>query len=389
MARTGSRPAVIAHAFCSRHTAASPTETPLSAEAEAALRQLSLERLMAYGVHYADAVQLRLRVQTGEAWRHVAASLAEDCLRPPEAAVAVVSDATRANQLYRASALTRISQMMMVSDSDERRAIFARAADQYSQAATLAGDRFKTLIETRNGALVSWTFPVRQRQTIGTAVFIGGVEGWAMDFAELGVGLARRGVEALALDGPGQGESRMMHGHYLTETWQDAYADVFSFVLERNGGLPLAFIGNSIGGALAIHLAAYDTRIVICCDNGGPKNLGLPKSNATFARKMVAHCGPAADETRADRVWRTVQPIAVAPRIRCPLLVVHGSLDPLIPTEDARYIFDWAQSDDKTMVIYSDGDHCIYNHADDKHNLMCDWIADRLSARASYVSRKA
>jgi hypothetical protein len=52
-----------------------------------------------------------------------------------------------------------------------------------------------------------------------------------------------------------------------------------------------------------------------------------------------------------------------------------------VSTDDARSVFDWASSTDKQMVIYSDGDHCVYNHSDDKHNLISDWVSHRLAAR--------
>jgi alpha-beta hydrolase superfamily lysophospholipase len=79
-------------------------------------------------------------------------------------------------------------------------------------------------------------------------------------------------------------------------------------------------------------------------------------------------------------IWRTINPVDPAAPIHCPLLVVQGGLDPLVSNEDAQQVFDWAASADKEMVIFSDGDHCVYNHADDKHNLIGDWVAARLSA---------
>src|SRR5712671_6833134 len=120
-------PAVIIHPFSGRSPAAQASEGPSCPQAQAALQQFSLERLMAYGVHHADAVELRGRVTAGEAWQAVAADLASVCLAPPEEAAAPASPATRANRLYRASALLRMSQVMMLGDDDQRREIFARA----------------------------------------------------------------------------------------------------------------------------------------------------------------------------------------------------------------------------------------------------------------------
>jgi len=156
MGSEGSRktaPAVITHSFSGRSAAALAPEGPGAPEAQAALRQFSMERMMGYGVHHADAIELRGRVTAGEAWQAVATNLAAICLAPPEAPTAPASAATHANQLYRASALLRMSQMMMLTDDDERREIFAHAADLYRQAAALTDDREQLVIETGEGPL--------------------------------------------------------------------------------------------------------------------------------------------------------------------------------------------------------------------------------------------
>ncbi len=373
-------PVAIIHPFSGRSPAALAPEGPGCPEAQAALRQFSMERLMGYGVHHADAVELRGRVTAGETWQVVATDLAAICLAPPEAPVAPSSRATLANRLYRASALLRMSQMMMLSDDDQRREIFSHAADIYRQAAALTGDREQIIVDTENGPLAGWLYPSQTGSAVGCAVVIGGVEGWAMDFGAQGLELARRGVDALVLDGPGQGESRMVHHHYLTQSWIRSYQGVFDHLATRTGGAPLAFVGNSMGGGLALRLASQDARIVACCDNGGPRAPGRAPPNTSFFRKMMAHCGDVTEEAAAG-IWRTVNPTAPDAAVRCPLLVVHGGWDPLVSTEDAQGVFDWAESADKQMVIFSDGDHCVYNHADDKHNLISDWISDRLGAR--------
>ena len=376
-------PAVIAHAFSGRSAAAQAPEGPSSPEAQAALRQFSLERMMGYGVHHADAIELRGRVTAGESWQAVATDLAAVCLAPPEAAAAPASAATHANRLYRASALLRMSQMMMLADDDERREIFARAADLYREAAILTDEREQLVVETGEGRLAGWFYRSQNGASVGCAVVIGGVEGWAMDFGALGLELARRGVDALVLDGPGQGESRMVHDHYLTNSWVRSYQGLFDDLATRTGGAPPAFVGNSMGGAVAMRLASQDPRIVACCNNGGPRaprgSAGGAPANTSFFRKMMAHCGDVTEGVAAE-IWRTVNPMASDASVSCPLLVVHGGLDPLVATEDARSVFDWASSADKQMVIYSDGDHCVYNHSDDKHNLISDWVSHRLAA---------
>ena len=372
-------PDVVVHTFSGR-SAAQSADAPRSAEDQAALEQFSLERVMAYGVHHADAVELRGRVSAGGRWQAVATELAEDCLAPPEGSAAPASPATKANRLYRASALLRMSQIIMLSDNDERREIFRRAADLYRQAAAISGDREKIIVDTEGGPLAGWLYPSQRGKAAGCAVVIGGVEAWAMDFGELGLELARRGVETLVVDGPGQGETRFTHRHYLTKTWVRSYQGAFDYLLKRTGGAPLGVVGNSLGGATALSLATQDDRILACCDNGGPKAIGRPPANVSYPPKIAAFCGETT-QAQAAEILPTLSPMAGDASINCPLLIVHGALDHLVSTEDAKSLFEWAKSADKQMVVYSDGDHCVYNHPDDKHNLIGDWVLDRLTSQ--------
>lgn len=83
-----------------------------------------------------------------------------------------------------------------------------------------------------------------------------------------------------------------------------------------------------MGGSFAMSVAAGDTRIRACVDNGGvPAPWLVPRSMATFFAKMVAVCGTD-DVDRADQVWTTVTPLATGPNAGYPLLVVQGGKDP-------------------------------------------------------------
>jgi len=358
-----------------RHQALTDIRSDISEESQAALRQLSLERLMAYGVHHSDAMELRARVQAGEVWQTVANSLA-DTLTGPRLEIAAETRATRTNRLFRASALLRMSQMMMFVDSDQRRSIFARAAGLFEQAAILSGGCQRMIIQCDGGPLVGWMYPAPN--PVGQVIVIGGIEGWAMDFAAMGHELSKRSLDVLLLDGPGQGESRILLGHMLTAKWEADYECVITALAKRSP-LPIGFVGNSMGGAVAVHVAARDARIKAVCDNGGSSRPGGPRPFNSFFRKMMAHVG-AETVDDAYAVWGTVDPIAAAHRLSCPLLVVQGGEDPVVTIEHATRMLDHAASSDKRLELFSDGDHCIYNHSDDKHALIGDWIASRLRA---------
>ena len=362
--------------FLGRRTESEEVIARLSAESQAALRQFSFERLLGYGVAYADVVELRARVLEGEAWEAAATAVAEIVLKQANAASTVPAQTTRILYLRRASALLRMSQMMMLTNTPERRQIFARAATIYGEAAKLLSDRQRILIETDSRPLAGWLVPARG-VAVASAIVIGGVEGWAMDFDSFGEALAARGIDALLLDGPGQGESRFHHNHYLSVHWSDAYRSAVDFLQRRGAGQRIAFIGNSIGGSFAMAMASIDKRVSACCCNGGVIKPTLAQGKTTFFAKMVAACGTD-NEEEALAAWRTVDPIAPAGR-RYPLLIVHGGKDPMIPTAASEMLLAAASTDDKEMVVFSDGDHCIYNHRDDRDALIADWVRSRLA----------
>jgi pimeloyl-ACP methyl ester carboxylesterase len=96
-----------------------------------------------------------------------------------------------------------------------------------------------------------------------------------------------------------------------------------------------------------------------------------------FLERFAAMIGTADDEA-VRAVMRELDLAAAAPRIRCPLLVLHGAPDQIFLLENARPIYDLAAAADKTLMVWDDGDHCLYNHAHEKHCLVADWFRERL-----------
>jgi len=60
--------------------------------------------------------------------------------------------------------------------------------------------------------------------------------------------------------------------------------------------------------------------------------------------------------------------------IRCPLLQLHGVPDSVFKLGDARVIHDSALSTDKTLMLWDDGDHCLYNHWEERNMCAADWF---------------
>ena len=359
-------PIVERHAFRRRPPALPDGFDQLSPESQAALRQFGPERLVAYGLAREDADELSSRVAQGDGWRAAACELG-DRLPDPGPGVA---PATAAGILFRKAALARASQMMMIADTAERRDIFARAADLYASAGAIAGDRARLVLRGAQGmTLAGWRF--KAAQPIAAAVVWGGVEGWAMDFAAMGQALAARGIVAYLIDGPGQGETRLDHGLYFGPDWQAHWRAVVDQVEAETHGLPLIMVGNSMGGCLTMTYAPHDPRIRAVCSNGGPlRPPPLTGELPSKLRKFVVFCG----EADAGAVWGALDSGREMACSSQPLLILHGGADPLVTEAEVLEIAARAGADDVRVVVYSDGDHCIYNHPADKHGRIAEWI---------------
>lgn len=355
-----------------------PRAEGLPPESQAALRQFSEDRLIGYGVERADAGELLARVLAGSPWKEAATVIADRCralARPTETGG---HRATRIAYLRRASALVRASQVMMLTDTPERAALYARAGELYGLASHLAGDRRRVLIDSPTGELVGWHIRTRVPSQ-GAVILVGGVEGYAMDFDSMGEALAARGIETLALDGPGQGESRFTHEHYLNGEWMGAYIAALDHLSKVSPGRPIGIVGNSMGGSFAMAVAAADKRVRACVDNGGiPAPWLVTADVGTFFTKMVSFCGTA-DAEEATAVWSSVAPLAGGPNDDYSLLVLHGGADPLVTRDMAEALWKGAPTASREMVTFSDGDHCVYNHKADRDILVADWMCDRLS----------
>jgi 2,6-dihydroxypseudooxynicotine hydrolase len=192
-----------------------------------------------------------------------------------------------------------------------------------------------------------------------------------------------RGMAILVFDGPGQGEAEYdlpIRGNYET-----AVTAVVDFVVGR-GDLDAARIGLwgvSLGGYYAPRAAAFEKRLKACIALSGPFDLldcwdKLPELTRE-AFRVRSHC---ADEAAAKRNAATLSLKGVAAKIACPLCIVAGKLDRLVPWQDAERLAREASGPVELMMI-EDGNHVANNRGYRWRLQTADWMADQLGALRS------
>jgi 2,6-dihydroxypseudooxynicotine hydrolase len=203
---------------------------------------------------------------------------------------------------------------------------------------------------------------------------------WAEAFVE-------RGLAALTLDGPGQGETSF----YLpvTHEWGRVLGAVIDGLEQRIDldGKRVGVVGQSLGALYAPLAAAGEPRLKGCIANCGPFDWGtvLPKmprvSQEVFRvrshSKTIEEC-----HERGKRLTLEGR----SQSIRCPLLVVFGAGDRLISPAEGERLAKTA-SGPSELVVYPEGNHVCFNISYKFRPLTADWMAKTLQMACGHLEQ--
>jgi dipeptidyl aminopeptidase/acylaminoacyl peptidase len=187
-----------------------------------------------------------------------------------------------------------------------------------------------------------------------------------------------RGIAVLVFDGPGQGEGE--YDFPIRGDYEVAVKAVADYIETRDDldSSRIGLWGVSLGGYYAPRAAAFEKRIKACIALGGPFDVaeawqGLPQlTRETF--RVRSHCATEAD---AKRNAATLSLKAVAGQITCPLFVMTGKQDRLIPWRDAERLASAAKGPVELLIV-EDGNHVANNRGYRWRLQSADWMAERL-----------
>ncbi len=187
-----------------------------------------------------------------------------------------------------------------------------------------------------------------------------------------------RGIATLVFDGPGQGEAEYdlpIRGNYET-----AVKAVFDFVETRRDvdASRIGLWGVSLGGYYAPRAAAFEPRVKACIALSGPYDFaeawdGLPDLTRE-AFRVRSHC---ATQAEAKRNAAALSLKGVASRIACPIFIVTGKLDRVVPWQDAERLARDVKGPCELLIV-EDGSHVANNRGYRWRLQTADWMAERL-----------
>ena len=211
-------------------------------------------------------------------------------------------------------------------------------------------------------------------------VIISGLESTKEEARTMEDGLLRRGMATFTFDGPGQGESWFQGG--MIVEFERATSAVIDYLekLSQVDAARLGVFGPSLGGYLAPRSAACDARIKACTFAGGmyDRTQVAKRLEDPFEYTRIAHIWKVYDKQKLIELHSRCTLEGLAAKIRCALMVVHGTKD-FVPVEQAKRTYDEA-SGPKEWVLLEGGNHVCNNMPFRYRPLIEDFLAKHLEA---------
>jgi len=188
----------------------------------------------------------------------------------------------------------------------------------------------------------------------------------------------RRGMAVLAIDGPGQGEMEfdlpLRHDYEVPIKYAVDYLEQRPDVDAKRIGM----MGVSFGGQFAVRATAFEQRIKATIENCGPYDQSENfNASPLISRETLVHRLRAANEADAFEKLKQFNLQGVAEKVACPLLVIQGGKDRLVPPAQGKRIAAEAGKN-ADLWFFEDGNH-VCNNIPYKHRpQQADWMRQKL-----------
>lgn len=197
-----------------------------------------------------------------------------------------------------------------------------------------------------------------------------------------------RGMNFLAIDGPGQGTSNIRKIHVTLDNYARAGSAAVDYLFTRPevDTDKIGVSGYSFGSYWGMQIAAADERVkavgtAAACY--GPMGSIFEEETPHF-KQVYMYMAGYENEKEFDKMAEQMRIDNVAADVKCPCLIISGEYDPLAPLETVIEVFDRV-SGPKELWVVEDEFHTP-RHGEtfgsaDFYGYLADWLHDALSGK--------
>jgi len=342
-----------------------------------------------------DLITQRLKARAGEAdldtaWKEEWSKEADRVAKIGDEADAGGNKITAGNQFMRAGNYY-YSAERFIPPGEEKLAMYRKALRCYQGAmARLHPEIERVEVPYEGQSLPAWFVKGRGQGKRPTVVLFDGMDNAKeMSVIFAGLDFAKRGINTLAIDGPGQSEPLRLRNIYTRHDYEAAGIPAYDYVAAHPEVDPkrVAVMGYSFGGYHAPRICAFEKRYAACVAFGAMHwnihefvaghNPTDPRrtSASTFQFRWVV--GAPDNETALEWAKKfTLE--GVADKVECPMLILHGENDRIVPLDAAKKLYERIGSKNKTLRIFTAAEGGAEHCQVDNRQLGVDFIGDWL-----------
>jgi 2,6-dihydroxypseudooxynicotine hydrolase len=339
-------------------------------------------RFTTNGVTVSDFERIRAELTGWDDWCRVWSRVGAEHEELGRVALAEQRCRTAGEHLAQAAVYYHFAKFLFVHDLDQMRAAHAAAVRCLDDALPyLDPPGWRVPIPFDGAELVGVLRLPAGDGPHPAVVLIPGLDSTKEEFRSTERLFLDRGLATFSVDGPGQGEAE--YDLPIRGDWEKPGAAILDALAAQPGVDPgrLAVWGVSLGGYYAPRVASGDSRVRACVALAGPYNFGdcWPRLPALTRAAFRVRSG-AADDADARERASALDLAGRTAAIRCPLLVVAGRLDRLIPYQHAeRLAAEVAGAGGTVRLLMLDrGNHGAMNVAPWHRPRTADWLAETL-----------
>ena len=336
-------------------------------------------RFLANGVDPSDYSRITSVLSSWNEWCTAWSQAAETHLALAEEALAHGHLRSAGDFYARAATYFHFGKFLFVHDSDQSKAVHARAVDALNRSLPYLhppGQRVEIPFE--GSTLVAVFRTPASDGPRPTVILIPGLDSTKEEFREVERAFLERGLATFALDGPGQGEAEWDLA--IRPEWELVGEAIFHQLRQMSqvDDDRVGVWGVSLGGFYAARLASSDlpVRATVCL--AGPYSFsnawpGLnPLTRQAF--QVRAHC---ATPEEAERRATDFTLKGYAEKIATPLLVIMGEQDRLFSWRDGERLSGEARGETELLLL-PEGNHGCANLTYRHRPYSADWLGERL-----------